>query len=58
MNDDSITYFYPLVIALEDCFVPESAREVLNSVENLESEIVGGLITWFAHTKSLKCSLN
>jgi hypothetical protein len=39
MNTDTLQ-FWPLVLLVEDCFVPQSAEYVLNAIPALDSETI------------------
>jgi len=38
MNDIKLLLIWPLIVVIEDCFVPESARHLLPAVAALDDE--------------------
>jgi hypothetical protein len=44
MNDLELLLLWPLVVVIEDCFVPESARDLLPAVADLDDD--EAQVTW------------
>lgn len=50
--------YYPLVLVIEDCFVPQSAQLVVTAVREMDTEVVGAQLQLEAAIAELSLERN